>query len=97
MHTSLTVGVAVGHKLMSAEEEVTVTCWVEEEGEAINVVVQVLVQVLWLMVLVDMAVVVTRVLDVTVVVIVGSKLVTVADEHTSLIVVVAISIGCDSE
>ena len=49
------------------------------------------------MVLVDMAVMVTRVLDMTVVVIVGSKLVTVADEHTSLIVVVAISIGCDSE
>ena len=49
------------------------------------------------MVLVDMAVMVIRVLDMTVVVIVGSKLVTVADEHTSLIVVVAISSGCDSE
>ena len=81
---------------MSAEGEVTLTCWVEEEGVAINVVVQVLVQVL-LMMGVDMAVMVTRVLDVTVVVIVGSKQVTVADEHTSLIVVVAINNGCDSE
>ena len=80
---------------MSAEEEVTVTCWVEEEGVAINVVVQVLVQVL-LMMGVDMAVMVIRVLDVTVVVIVGSKQVA-TDEHTSLIVVVAISNGCDSE